>query len=241
MPTVFNYNTVYQMNKLRKMFLLCLAVLLTTSAGTFAQDTTHKAPVKRPAAAPGYVKKGYHTNYGQAVPATVAPVVIDKSLNGQYHTALQKMYNYQAPLVTSLYRNFMDTLNVQRHLLRDAQTKLTTQKKTIDTLQSAVNAKDQSLTDSRSKIDQVSFLGAPVSKATYNTIMWGLVLVLAISLIAVIYLSASSRREASYRIKLYEELSAEFQTYKTKANEKEKKLARELQTERNKLDEMNKK
>ena len=38
--------------------------------------------------------------------------------------------------------------------------------------------------------------------------------------------------------KLYSELEDEFKAYKTKAIDKEKKLARELQTERNKLDEL---
>jgi hypothetical protein len=37
---------------------------------------------------------------------------------------------------------------------------------------------------------------------------------------------------------LYNELDEEYKAYKVKSNEKEKKLARELQTERNKLDEL---
>jgi hypothetical protein len=54
----------------------------------------------------------------------------------------------------------------------------------------------------------------------------------------VIASSGAHRREANYRSKLYNELEEDYKTYKAKANEKEKKLARELQTERNKLDEL---
>jgi hypothetical protein len=54
----------------------------------------------------------------------------------------------------------------------------------------------------------------------------------------VILRSAKHIHEAKYRSSLYEEISQEYQSYKTKANDKEKKLARELQDERNKLDEL---
>ena len=44
--------------------------------------------------------------------------------------------------------------------------------------------------------------------------------------------------EAKHRTQLYDEISAEYQAYKTKSNEQQRKLARELQDERNIIDEM---
>ncbi|NNU34318.1 hypothetical protein HK413_09460 [Mucilaginibacter sp. S1162] len=68
--------------------------------------------------------------------------------------------------------------------------------------------------------------------------MWGLVLIVGAIAGVVLARSGGARKEAAYRTTLYNELEEEFKTYKAKANEKEKKLARELQTERNKLDEL---
>jgi hypothetical protein len=68
--------------------------------------------------------------------------------------------------------------------------------------------------------------------------MWGLVIAFGLALLIVILRTGGAVREAKYRTKLYDELTEEFQAYKAKANEKEKKLARELQTERNKVDEL---
>jgi hypothetical protein len=68
--------------------------------------------------------------------------------------------------------------------------------------------------------------------------MWGLVIVFGLTAAIVIARSGAHSREAKYRIKLYNELDEEYKAYKVKSNEKEKKLARELQTERNKLDEL---
>lgn len=53
-----------------------------------------------------------------------------------------------------------------------------------------------------------------------------------------IFINKGFKKEAYYRIHLFEELTEEFKNFKTKANEKEKRLARELQTERNALEEM---
>ena len=68
--------------------------------------------------------------------------------------------------------------------------------------------------------------------------MFSLVIGLAIAFTVVVLTTAKHKYEAKHRTELYEEIEEEFKTYKAKANEKELRLARELQTERNKLDEL---
>jgi hypothetical protein len=131
-----------------------------------------------------------------------------------------------------------DTLNTERRKLAEAQSKLATQTKDINTLKTDVTTKDQTLSESNAKRDEISLLGISLTKSSYNLLMWGLVIAFGVIAAVVIARSGAHTREAKYRIKLYEELDEEYKTYKSKANEKEKKLARELQTERNKLDEL---
>jgi hypothetical protein len=171
-------------------------------------------------------------------PPAQPPVKVDNSLSGLYNAVLKKTFYYQQDPIGAFHKAYMDTLNLERKKLREANVKLAEQTKTIGDLQSSVSTKDQSLSQTQSKVNSISFVGIALSKATYNVMMWGLVLVLGGSLAAVIFLSASSRKEAIYRTQLHDELSTEFAAYKVKANEKEKKLARELQTERNKVDEL---
>jgi hypothetical protein len=164
-------------------------------------------------------------------PAVAAVAPVDKSLNGQYQYLLTKLYRNQQPFADALWKNFMDTLTRTRNQLKDTTAKLTSQNKTLSNLQVSAN-RDQNTSDS------ISFFGADVSKSTYNIIMWGLVIVIGIVAGIVLAQSGGYRKEAIHRTQLYSELEEEFKTYKSKANEKEKKLARELQTERNKLDEL---
>lgn len=247
------------MTKLFKLpaLVLTLLIFITTHPG-YTQDTTKKVKpaIKKPTIYNAYTKKFYYkkpvTPVTQIQPAVTPPVAapaqqpvvalpaapVDKSLRGQYQYLLTKVYNYQQPLVAALFKNYADTLSITRRQLKDARATLAAQAKTIDTLKSASTTKDQSIAESKAKVNEVSLLGMPLSKATYNWIMWGLVIGFGAIAATVVARSGSYSREAKYRIKLYDELDEEYKAYKAKANDKEKKLARELQTERNKLDEL---
>jgi hypothetical protein len=210
--------------------LLSAASLQTATAQDIAKPKATTPAATRPAVRPG--------RYTAAQQPGAAAVNTDKSLSGQYQYVTSKIYNYQRPPLSAFYKNVMDTLRAERKKTRELQQKLSTQGKAVQDLQSDVNAKQQSLTESNAKADAISLAGVLVNKTTYNTIMWGLVIALGAITTVVLLSSGSARREAKYRIKLYEELDEEYKAYKVKANEKEKKLARELQTERNKLDEL---
>jgi hypothetical protein len=213
---------------------LALFLFATSLNTAIAQDSLKKKP-QAASTKPSWTRPaaGYSTQ-----PGATTPVNTDKSLNGQYQYLSSKFYNYQKPQLSAFYKNVTDTLRAERKKARDLQQKLSSQGKTMETLQSDVTAKEQSLTESNAKADAISLLGIPVSKSLYNSIMWGLVIVFGAVATVVILQSGSARREAKYRIKLYEELDEEYKAYKVKTNEKEKKLARELQTERNKVDEL---
>ncbi len=212
----------------------------TISSFSYAQDSAKKAAYAK------YKTSRYHRRHAkadsaaantagqQATPGAPGPVAADKSLHGQYQYVLTKVYHYQEPFISSLWKNVSDTLNSNKRKLNEAQSKLTFQSKTIDSLNAQVTSKDQAL----SRVDGVDILGILLSKTTYNLIVWGLVAVFGITAIAVIASSGRAKREARYRTQLYTELEEEFKAFKSKANDKEKKLARELQTERNKLDDL---
>ncbi|MDO3627441.1 hypothetical protein [Mucilaginibacter sp. BT774] len=164
-----------------------------------------------------------------------------KSLSNQYQYMLSKTLRFQQPLLAALWKNVTDTLTKERNDVKAAQAKLSADAKLIDSLKtaSANAAKEPAGSQSSSTpSDTISMFGIVLSKSTYNLVMVGLVIGLAIALAIVIGTTAKHKYEARHRTELYEEIEEEFKTYKAKATEKELKLARELQTERNKLDEL---
>jgi hypothetical protein len=244
------------MNKHSTFRISVLMVIILSICGMgFAQDTVKKDAAKPPAARPAVAKPV--VKYGAVPAGTTKPAVAppkynyqprptaadsalakDKSLNGQYQYLLSKLYHYQQPLVSALWKNLQDTLKTERRNLKEAQAKLAAQTQDITGLKTDVATKSQTLSESNAKRDEINLAGISFTKATYNLMMWGLVIVFGLTAAVVIARSGAHSREAKYRIKLYNELDEEYKAYKVKANEKEKKLARELQTERNKLDEL---
>lgn len=169
-----------------------------------------------------------------AADSNAAALTADKSLNGQYQYLLTKVYNYQKPLVSAFWKNVIDSMNVSRRNLVNSQAKVAEQDKAMANMKAEAAAKEESV----QRADEISFIGMSMSKSTYNIIMWGLVVICAATAIIVIARSGNLKHEATYRTSLYTELEEEYKNFKAKANEKEKKLARELQTERNKVDEL---
>lgn len=166
----------------------------------------------------------------------------DPSLRGQYQSILSKSKNLNGFKVVNparlntFWKNVNDTLRTERRQLPVLRKQIAEEQKTIADLKAQLSGKESALNSSNQRLDEITFMGISFSKGTYNTMVWTIILVLALALVIIILRSAKLLHEAKYRSSLYEEISAEYQSYKVKANEKEKKLARELQDERNKLD-----
>lgn len=187
----------------------------------------HRYPAQDSAAKRPYAAMRARTDSAYAQPT-------DKSLNGQYRYLLTRVYHYQQPLISALWQNASDTLKASRNQLKAIEKKLAAQSKTADSLQTQL----QNAQSSNANVNDIDILGLTITKSTYNMVVWGIVAALVLTIVIIVNRSSSYRREARYRVQLYTELEEEFKNYKTKANDKEKKLARELQTERNKLDEL---
>ncbi len=205
-----------------------------TSAVKSPAKTVAKPPVTKPII-PAPAPKPVYTKVADTAGESINT---DKSLSGQYRYLLTKVYNYQQPLLAAFHKSIMDTLIQTRHALRDTNAKLAIANKTIDSLGNGIKSTNQSLSESNAKANAIDLAGMSLPKSTYNLIMWGLVIIFGAAAAVVIARSGSYSREAKYRTQLYNELEEEYRVYKAKANEKEKKLARELQTERNKLDDI---
>jgi hypothetical protein len=237
-----------------KKFILPLIILLITGL-TVGQAIAQvsSVPAHPPQSTPPRVYRPHAYRRPVQVPPAAVPGVAadsvqkeqitDPSLKGQYEFLVARSKSYYGfklinpSRLASFYRSAADSIKKERAGSKATRIKLAEQTKTIASLNDQIKGKESSLASSNSRIDEISFLGISFNKSTYNTMVWAIIILLALALAIVIIRSAKNIHEAKYRTGLYEEISQEYQAYKSKANEKEKKLARELQDERNKLDE----
>ena len=182
----------------------------------------------------------FNLAFGQVKPDTTKNT--DPSLKGQYEFMLKKSKSFSgARLInpsrlSGLWKSVNDTLRKERKQLHDAQQEIKAQRDNIASLKGEVSGKENSLASATAAVNEIRFLGIPFNKGTYNTIVWAIIIVLAAALAIVVLQSGKFRKEAAYRTQLYQEVADEFQAHKVKAKDKEMRLARELQDERNKWD-----
>lgn len=214
--------------KLLSIITFLILVFLTQTLSAQNPVNTTSSPIKRQ----------YQTRIIDTVKNT------DFSLKGQYQFMLSRSKSlYGNKLINPvrlniLWQSVTDTLRKERVELSKAKTNILDQQKTIANLLTEVSGKETAMNETNAKINEISFLGISFTKGTYNIVVWSIIIVLTLALFIVIARSAKNILEAKHRTQLYDEVSTEYQSYKVKANEKERKLARELQDERNVIEEM---
>jgi hypothetical protein len=228
-------NKEYNTMKLR----LSIIIIMLLAQNLWAQAPANAPISKR------YSPKNQAYTQKTRIPYRVDTVKnTDFSLNGQYQFMLSRSKNINGyklinpGRLAGVWQSALDTLKKERGELKKVNAKLAEQGKNINTLQSEINGKETSLTTSNAKVNEITFLGIAFDKGTYHIIVWSIIIVLALALVIVIARSAKNIIEAKHRTQLYDEISTEYQAFKSKANEKERKLARELQDERNIVEEL---
>ncbi len=213
-----------------------------------AQNLWAQVPVKAPAtkaSAQGYTPKNQTYNQKKRVSYRVDTVKnTDFSLNGQYQFMLSRSktingYKLINPgRLAGVWQSALDTIKKERTEFKKVNAKLSEQEKTITNLQSEINGQEHTLNTSNAKMNEISFIGIAFEKTTYHIIVWSIIVLLGLALFVVIIRSAKNIIEAKHRTQLYDEITAEYQAFKSKSNEQQRKLARELQDERNIVEEL---
>ena len=108
------------------------------------------------------------------------------------------------------------------------------QEKNVAALQANLETLELQLQELQAEKDSISLLGISVSKATYQTTMWAIIGVLILALVFFIFRFKRSHvhtREARENLR---DIEKEFEAYRAKSLEKEQRLGRLLQDEKNK-------
>ncbi|SFG96124.1 hypothetical protein [Pedobacter insulae] len=217
------------------MFISAIQAQITPNAQQVSVKN-YQTPVK---------KLGTRGSYRVRTSANIDTVKnTDFSLNGQYQFMLSRSktvngYKLINPArLASVWKSVTDTLRKEGIALADTKAKLAEQTRTVGSLQTKVSEKEAALNNSTVKADEISLLGFSFTKGNYHMIVWSIITVLAISLLAVIGRSSKNIQEAKHRTQLYDDVFNEYQAYKVKSNEQQRKLARELQDERNIVEEL---
>ena len=168
------------------------------------------------------------------------PSLTDSNLEGQFEFIYDKSSNYQEYKVVKrvwldqLRKNILDSVaSVEEDLV--ASQKLTeTQSNEISTLKSSLEEVNNNLTGVSAEKDSITFLGVQIEKSAYKTIMWSIVLLLALIILFLAYKFKNANTITREAKKTLVEVEEEYEDYRRKALEREQKVRRQLQDEINK-------
>ncbi|WP_276358750.1 hypothetical protein [Daejeonella sp. H1SJ63] len=161
----------------------------------------------------------------------------DTTLAQQYNEVVVKSGSYKVyknikkTKIEAFWKNINDTLQQQKQQLIQSKTELEKTKQRIAEMETVIK-------ESGSAKGKLDGLGTSIKNSADTSIPWGLSILFGAALVFVFLRSRNALNEAKQYNERYDELNAEYRDFKSKANEKERKLARELQDERNKIEEL---
>ncbi|WP_026449714.1 hypothetical protein [Aequorivita capsosiphonis] len=162
------------------------------------------------------------------------------TLNDQMTQAFDKSNSYQEYKVikktqlATLKRNILDSVSGFDKRINAQERELALQKSEIDSLGQNLKSTQQNLSDSKEKEDGIEILGILTSKATYNSIMWTIILVLLLISGFLFYRFLNSHKITNAAQLKMAEMEIELEDYRRNSLEREQKLRRKLQDEINK-------
>lgn len=164
----------------------------------------------------------------------------DNTLESQFDDVYQSSNNYQEFKVVkrtdliSLKNSSLDSIATYKNALAQMQGELESQQIELDLLRNNLAEVNENLQETEQRENDISFLGIQTSKAAYNTVVWSIILILAVILFFFVYKFKNSHvvtRETKTKL---DELEKEFELHRQRSLEREQQLNRKL------LDEVNK-
>ena len=178
--------------------------------------------------------------FTQSIIAQTTTVEQPNTVKNQFIKLYKNSNNYQIYKVVkkneflSLQKSILDSIKVIKKDANSKQIKIKEQLKAITSLQTKIDTLNNDLSVSIEKEDAISFIGMPLNKGSYNTILWSIIGGLLIALAFFIFKFNNSYSVTKETKDLLVDVEHEFEQYKKNSIDKEQKLRRQLQDEINK-------
>jgi hypothetical protein len=168
------------------------------------------------------------------------PSLNNGTIESQFDYLYRKSSSYQEYKVVkkTFYQkikgNVLDSMQALKKDLVDTKKLVEVQGNEIKSLKSDLLTTNDNLISVTKEKDDIKFLGMPMTKASYNSLLWTIIFSLVALLLFFIFKFKSSNTITVQSKNLLNDTEKEFEAYKAKALEREQKVRRELQDELNK-------
>jgi septal ring factor EnvC (AmiA/AmiB activator) len=165
-------------------------------------------------------------------------------ISNQFDYLAKRSGNYRADGVryevvkeTNLFKirkNVLDSIATMNKKTGELKSTIAEHETTITSLNKKLEETTTNLSSVTEEKDSMSFIGIPVSKGTYNFILWTIIAGLFLLLGLFIYRFRNSNILTQEAKQNLSELEVEYEDHRRRALEREQKISRQLQDEINK-------
>ncbi len=166
------------------------------------------------------------------------PLSLDTSpIEDQFQYVYQKSSDFEEYkmvkrwYLTRLKSHVMDSLKEKQDQLIQARSQITLKESMIDSLQTVINTTTSNLNTVIKEKDSFAWLGIPMQKAGYSSMVWSIIAVLTFSLLIFILLYRRSYRVIVNSETDLNETRSEFEAFRKRALEREEGIVRKYHNE----------
>ncbi len=168
----------------------------------------------------------------------------NQTLRERYLLMRNKSQNYQEykvikeNVLDSWWKIVLDSVTAKQTAIRDSKAEIKRLETELSQNIDALKAKENSMKDVMYASTHISVLGIAFDKGFFAGMVGVILLLAGLAIAGVLYSIRMIKKSLTEKEELANSISVEYEEYKRKAMEKQTKLSRELQNERNKLQEL---
>ena len=154
--------------------------------------------------------------------------------SGNYNAEGKRYEVVRTINLDKLRDNVLDSINAKNTMEAQLKATISGHESTISSLNEQLKETTDNLKTVTDEKDSMAFLGIQVSKATYNFILWTIILGLLLLLLLFIYKFRRSNYLTQEAKTNLSDLETEYEDHRRRALEREQRISRQLQDEINK-------
>jgi hypothetical protein len=167
-----------------------------------------------------------------------------QTLRERYLVMKMKSQNYQEykvikeNILDGMWKIVLDTMNAKQAAIRKSQAEANNLQAELNKNIETLKAKENSMNDIVYASTHIRVLGIDFDKGFFAGLFGAILVIAGLVLAGVLYSMSVLKKNLNEKESLATAISTEYEDYKRKAMDKQTKLSRELQNERNKLQEL---
>jgi septal ring factor EnvC (AmiA/AmiB activator) len=164
----------------------------------------------------------------------------NNSIENQFVDVIEKSNRYEdfkvvkITKLNNLKKSVSDSITNLKSEIVSLQNNQSALQNRIDSLSVELAKINEALVTSKKKEDGISFFGSIINKSIYNTILWGIIALLLLSVFVFIFKFKRSNTLTKEAQEKLTDTEAEYDAHRQTALEREQQLRRKLQDEINK-------